>query len=101
MNFAYDKIKFSHDTTQMVDTYLMELVYMLRSSSSSPGNCNLIKFAFKGRFALLFPLFLTIQRTSGPVNSHLMYWPSKVKNIQNLEIYEKEMTLTFNTYIPS
>ena len=25
------------------------------------------------------------QRTSGPVNAHLMSWPSKVQNIQNLE----------------
>ena len=41
------------------------------------------------------------QRTSGPVNAHLMSWPSKVQNIQNLEIYGKEMTLTFNTHIPS
>ena len=41
------------------------------------------------------------QRTSGPVNAHLMSWPSKVQNIQNLEIYGREMTLTFNTHIPS
>ena len=39
------------------------------------------------------------QRTSGPVNAHLMSWPSKVQNLQNLEIYGKEMTLTFNTHI--
>ena len=25
------------------------------------------------------------QRTSGPVNAHLMSWPSKAQNIQNLE----------------
>ena len=52
----------------------------------------------------LTPVFGVIsqdQRTSGPVNAHLMSWPSKVQNIQNLEIYGKEMTLTFNTYIPS
>ena len=41
------------------------------------------------------------QRTSGPVNAHLMSWPSKVQSLQNLEIYGKEMTLTFNTHIPS
>ena len=36
------------------------------------------------------------QRTNGPVNAHLISWPSKAQNIQNLEIYGKEMTLTFN-----
>ena len=25
------------------------------------------------------------QRTSGPVNTHLLSWPSKAQNIQNLE----------------
>ena len=25
------------------------------------------------------------QRTNGPVNDHLIYWPSKVQNIRNLE----------------
>ena len=27
------------------------------------------------------------QRTNGPVNAHLIYWPSKAQNIQNLEKY--------------
>ena len=40
------------------------------------------------------------QRTNGPVNAHLISWPSKAQNIQNLKIYGKEMTLTFNTHIP-
>ena len=39
--------------------------------------------------------------TSGPVNAHLISWPSKAQNIQNLEKYGKEMTLTFNTHLPS
>ena len=41
------------------------------------------------------------QRTNGPVNAHLISWPSKAHKIQNLKIYGKEMTLTFNTHIPS
>ena len=41
------------------------------------------------------------QRTNGPVNAHLISRPSKAQNIQNLEIHGKEMTLTFNTHIPS
>ena len=45
---------------------------------------------------------LSNQRTNGPVNTHLISWPSKAQNIQNLKkIYGKEMTLTFNTHIPS
>ena len=36
-----------------------------------------------------FSLFDTIrrsnQRTNGPVNAHLISWPSKAQNIQNLE----------------
>ena len=34
------------------------------------------------------------QRNNGPVNAHLISWPSKAQNIHNLEIYGKEMTLT-------
>ena len=30
---------------------------------------------------------ITNQRTSGPVNAHLISWPSKAQNIQNLEKY--------------
>ena len=41
------------------------------------------------------------QRTNGPVNAHLISWPSIAQNIQNLEIYGKEMTLTYNSHIPS
>ena len=40
------------------------------------------------------------QRTNGPVNAHLIPWPSKAQNIQTWKIYDKEMTLTFNTHIP-
>ena len=57
----------------------------------------LIDFSFGVRWTNI----LTNQRTNGPVNAHLISWPSKAKNIQNLEIYGKEMTLTFNTHIPS
>ena len=28
---------------------------------------------------------MTNQRTNGPVNAHLISWPSKAQNIQNLE----------------
>ena len=28
---------------------------------------------------------VTNQRTNGPVNAHLISWPSKAQNIQNLE----------------
>ena len=28
---------------------------------------------------------LSNQRTNGPVNAHLISWPSKAQNIQNLE----------------
>ena len=41
------------------------------------------------------------QRTNGPVNAHLISWPSKAQNIQTWKIYGKEMTLTFNTHISS
>ena len=35
--------------------------------------------------ALSFPLVLINQRTNGPVNAHLISWPSKAQNIQNLK----------------
>ena len=42
------------------------------------------------------------QSSNGHVNAHLISSPSKAQNIQNLEnIYGKEITLTFNTLIPS
>ena len=40
--------------------------------------------------------------TNGHVTAHLISWPSKAQNIQNREnIYGKQMTLTYNTHIPS
>ena len=36
---------------------------------------------------LYFVLVLDNQRTNGPVNAHLISWPSKAQNIQNLEKY--------------
>ena len=39
------------------------------------------------------------QRTNGPVEVHLISWPSKAQNIQNLKIYGKEMILTFITVL--
>ena len=33
----------------------------------------------------LFPVDSLNQRTNGPVNAHLISWPSKAQNIQNLE----------------
>ena len=51
--------------------------------------------------SLLNWLYIINQRTNGPVNAHLISWPSKAQNIQNLEIYDKEMTLTFNNHITS
>ena len=38
--------------------------------------------------AICSPLFQSWghnQRTSGPVNAHLIFWPCKAQNIQNLE----------------
>ena len=40
------------------------------------------------------------QRTNGPVNAQLISWPSKAQNIKHRKILD-EMTLTFNTQIPS
>ena len=40
------------------------------------------------------------QRTNGPVNAHL-YGLVKHKTYKTWKIYGKEMTLTFNTHIPS
>ena len=40
------------------------------------------------------------QRTNGPVNAHL-YGLGKHKTYKTWKIYCKEMTLTFNTHIPS
>ena len=41
------------------------------------------------------------QRTNGPVNAHLISGPRKHKTFKIWKIYGKEMTLTFNTHIPS
>ena len=36
-------------------------------------------------FCLFVLKILSDQRTNGPVNAHLISWPSKAQNIQNLE----------------
>ena len=48
-----------------------------------------------------FALCLINQRTNGPVNAHLISWPSKSETYKTWETYGKEMTLTFNAHIPS
>ena len=48
-----------------------------------------------------FPLCLINRRTSGPINAHLISWPSKSETYKTWKIYGKEITLTFNTHIPS
>ena len=48
-----------------------------------------------------FPLCLINHRTNGHVNAHLISWPSKSETYKTWQIYDKEMTLTFNTHIPS
>ena len=40
-------------------------------------------FTFEHGFSLHWAL--QNQRTNGPVNAHLISWPSKAQNIQNLE----------------
>ena len=52
-------------------------------------------------FVKSFPLCLINQRTNGPVNAHLLSWSSKSETYKTWKIYGKEMTLTFNTHIPS
>ena len=37
--------------------------------------------------ANVFPVKYLNQRTNGPENAHLISWPSKAQNIQNLEKY--------------
>ena len=37
------------------------------------------------RFDKIHSMTLQDQGTNGPVNAHLIFWPSKAKNIQNLE----------------
>ena len=34
---------------------------------------------------LIMVIFINDQRTNGPVNAHLISWPSTAQNIQNLE----------------
>ena len=49
-----------------------------------------------------FHLTYSNQRTNGPVNAHLIYSGLvKHKTYKTWKIYGKEMTLTFNTHIPS
>ena len=48
-----------------------------------------IRWVFCGNkgIILLFQHSNKYQRTNGPVNAHLISWPSKAQNIQNLEKY--------------
>ena len=40
---------------------------------------------FKLSKPVIYPANKCNQRTNGPVNAHLIFWPSKAQNIQNLE----------------
>ena len=78
--------------------------YLLFSFPSNIYNCSKKKLLLSVVFTLLFFTFFCIainrpcdilqyitdakienQRTNGPVNAHLISWPSKAQNIQNLE----------------
>ena len=47
----------------------------------------MLKVGGQGRCEWRNEFFVKIknQRTNGPVNAHLISWPSKAQNIQNLE----------------
>ena len=64
----------------------------LRTSSNIPRALlrlcfQKVKLIFSICFVLsaVFPINQRNQRTIGPVNAHLISWPSKAQNIQNLE----------------
>ena len=61
----------------------------------------LISCAVTAQLNCVFVFAYTNQRTNGPVNAHLISWPSKAQDIQNLEKQGQEMTLTFYTHITS
>ena len=41
-------------------------------------------------FVFSFSVGIQNQRTNGPVNTHLISWPSKTQNIKNRKIYGKK-----------
>ena len=61
---------------------IMNVVYRIKGCSLHEGNkacCYGIR-----KFRNL-TIASTNQRTNGPVNAHLISWPSKAQNIQNLK----------------
>ena len=50
-------------------------------------NRNAIYFCDFGKINTLHSFIFINQRTNGPVNAHLISWPRKAQNIQNLEKY--------------
>ena len=44
-----------------------------------------LRINFTFFYIYIFFSILIDQRTNGPVNAHLISWPSKAQNIQNLE----------------
>ena len=54
-----------------------------------------------GIFSSKVTVFNRNQRTNGPVNAHLISWPSKAQKYKIWKIYGKEMTLTFYTQLTS
>ena len=57
---------------------------ILRAMTKVPCYNLFIKYS-KTLFFRIILIKNTNQRTNGPVNAHLISWPSKAQNIQNLE----------------
>ena len=45
----------------------------------------IVRVPYKSHFYIMIKTTNKYQRTNGPVNAHLISWPSKAQNIQNLE----------------
>ena len=65
-------------------------VAMFLTHHVGSNNRNVIYFRNLGKINTLHSFILINQRTSGPVNAHLISWPSKAQNIQNLENFHKK-----------
>ena len=62
--------------------YVLFVVVFFKMLNGRPSECNNEKTAFPNHNE---EVRNNNQRTNGPVNAHLISWPSKAQNKQNLE----------------
>ena len=105
MNFRLDLyIYMEHSIVVFLEKFSFTSSFFVKNAKKTFLKINGfgVKYFIKSKYRRIQTgLAILNQRTNGPVNVHLISWPSKAQTYQTWKISGKEMTWTFNTHIPS